>query len=51
VVKSITIPKKGDEMLSIVNDPYEKFTPGGKSKPVSKNPLIYSGDNVNYIDP
>jgi len=37
--------------LSIVDDPYAKIKIGGKQKIVSSNPLIYSGDSVNYIDP
>jgi hypothetical protein len=50
-VQKISIPKIGDEMLVIQNDPYGKIKLGGKPKIVSKNPLIYSGDSVNYIDP
>lgn len=50
-MKKIVIPKVGDELLAIVDNPYAKIKVGGKDVPIFKNPLIYSGDSVNYIDP
>ena len=49
--KAIQLPQVGEAGLTIKDDPYAKIKIGGKPTITSSNPLIYSGDAVNYIDP